>query len=308
MIAQVIIAVIQELLNWRFAGALSVLLLGGLGARVPTSTTACSASRTLSGGDAGAASRRRPPGPARAARRGARRARSSPRSAGCRDRLARLWERLVPVRARPAASAGSRAASCGPSSLLIIGFLCLPSLLRHPGLVHRRQLHRVPAAGASRCAGIRPIFDSPAWVGATIRSFVVGARDRRSSPPCSAPARPSCWCASGCRARRRSSPCCSRRWCCRASSSRSALFYLYARLGLVGTIARPGHRATPILAAPYVVITVMAVLKTYDERLDQAAWSLGASKWRTLVHITLPQIRGGLSPASCSPSSPRSTS
>jgi ABC-type spermidine/putrescine transport system permease subunit II len=38
----------------------------------------------------------------------------------------------------------------------------------------------------------------------------------------------------------------------------------------------------------------MAVLKTYDERLDQAAWSLGASKWRTLVHITLPQIRGGL--------------
>ena len=45
---------------------------------------------------------------------------------------------------------------------------------------------------------------------------------------------------------------------------------------------------------PYVVITVMAVLKTYDERLDQAAWSLGASRWRTLVHITLPQIRGGI--------------
>jgi putative spermidine/putrescine transport system permease protein len=49
-----------------------------------------------------------------------------------------------------------------------------------------------------------------------------------------------------------------------------------------------------VLAVPYVVITVMAVLKTYDERLDQAAWSLGASKWRTFVRITLPQIRGGV--------------
>jgi ABC-type spermidine/putrescine transport system permease subunit II len=72
-----------------------------------------------------------------------------------------------------------------------------------------------------------------------------------------------------------------------------ALFYFYARINLVGTFAGLvlGHT---ILAAPYVVITVMAVLKTYDERLDQAAWSLGASKWRTLYHITLPQIRGGV--------------
>jgi putative spermidine/putrescine transport system permease protein len=72
-----------------------------------------------------------------------------------------------------------------------------------------------------------------------------------------------------------------------------ALFYLYARIGLVGTIAGLvlGHT---ILAVPYVVITVMAVLKTYDERLDHAAWSLGASKFQTLLRITLPQIRGGV--------------
>jgi putative spermidine/putrescine transport system permease protein len=71
------------------------------------------------------------------------------------------------------------------------------------------------------------------------------------------------------------------------------LFYLYARIGLVGTMLGLvlGHT---ILAVPYVVITVMAVLRIYDERLDQAAWSLGASKWRTLYHITLPQIRGGI--------------
>jgi putative spermidine/putrescine transport system permease protein len=71
------------------------------------------------------------------------------------------------------------------------------------------------------------------------------------------------------------------------------LFYLFARIGLVGTVLGLviGHT---VLAVPYVVITVMAVLKTYDERLDHAAWSLGASKWSTLIHITLPQIRGGL--------------
>lgn len=72
-----------------------------------------------------------------------------------------------------------------------------------------------------------------------------------------------------------------------------ALFYLFARIDIVGTLLGLvlGHT---ILAVPYVVITVMAILKTYDERLDQAAWSLGANKWRALCHITLPQIRGGL--------------
>jgi putative spermidine/putrescine transport system permease protein len=72
-----------------------------------------------------------------------------------------------------------------------------------------------------------------------------------------------------------------------------ALFYLYAQLGLVGSIAGLviGHT---ILAVPYVVITVMAVLKTYDERLDHAAWTLGANKWQALWRITLPQIKGGL--------------
>ena len=72
-----------------------------------------------------------------------------------------------------------------------------------------------------------------------------------------------------------------------------ALFYLYARVGLVGTALGLvlGHT---VLAIPFVVITVMAVLKTYDDRLDQAASSLGAGPLRTLRHVTLPLIRTGL--------------
>jgi putative spermidine/putrescine transport system permease protein len=71
------------------------------------------------------------------------------------------------------------------------------------------------------------------------------------------------------------------------------LYVVYARVGLVGTSLGLvlGHT---VLAVPYVVITMMAVLKTYDERLDQAAASLGAPPWRTLVHVTFPLIRGGM--------------
>ena len=72
-----------------------------------------------------------------------------------------------------------------------------------------------------------------------------------------------------------------------------AIFYLYARIGLVGTSLGLvlGHT---VLAVPFVVVTVMAVLKNYDERLDQAAATLGASKARTLWHITFPLIQPGL--------------
>ena len=60
-----------------------------------------------------------------------------------------------------------------------------------------------------------------------------------------------------------------------AHRRRGRVLHLYARIGLVGTSLGLvlGHT---VLAVPYVVITMMAVLKTYDERLDQAAASLGA--------------------------------
>jgi putative spermidine/putrescine transport system permease protein len=72
-----------------------------------------------------------------------------------------------------------------------------------------------------------------------------------------------------------------------------ALFYFYARLGLIGSPLGLvlGHT---VLALPYVVITVMAVLKNYDQSLDQAAASLGASPLHVLWHITVPLIRSGL--------------
>jgi ABC-type spermidine/putrescine transport system permease subunit II len=68
-----------------------------------------------------------------------------------------------------------------------------------------------------------------------------------------------------------------------------ALFYLYAQVGLVGTMIGLvlGHT---VISVPFVVVTIMAVLKNYDERLDQAAWSLGANQLKIFRYITLPLI------------------
>ncbi len=68
------------------------------------------------------------------------------------------------------------------------------------------------------------------------------------------------------------------------------VFFLYARLGMVNTI--PGLvMAHSMLAIPLVVIVIAAGLKSYDMNQELVARSLGASRARAFVTITLPQIR-----------------
>ncbi|MFT4267282.1 MAG: ABC transporter permease, partial [Xenophilus sp.] len=71
------------------------------------------------------------------------------------------------------------------------------------------------------------------------------------------------------------------------------MFYFFARVGLVGTSIglMLGHT---VVAVPYVVMTMMAVLRNYDTRLDLAAQSLGASPMATLRHVTFPILAAGL--------------
>jgi putative spermidine/putrescine transport system permease protein len=72
-----------------------------------------------------------------------------------------------------------------------------------------------------------------------------------------------------------------------------ALFYLYAQIGLVGS-SFGLVLSHVVLAVPYVVVTMMAVLKSHDERLEQAAGTLGAKPWQAIRRITIPLIRPGL--------------
>ncbi len=71
------------------------------------------------------------------------------------------------------------------------------------------------------------------------------------------------------------------------------LFYMFARIGLVGTALGLilGHT---VVAVPYVVMTMMAVLRNYDTRLDLAAQSLGARPFATLRYVTFPILGAGM--------------
>ncbi|HTS93973.1 MAG TPA: ABC transporter permease [Stellaceae bacterium] len=72
-----------------------------------------------------------------------------------------------------------------------------------------------------------------------------------------------------------------------------SMYGVFARLGLVGTY--PGMvLAHTVLALPFVLVNVVAVLQRMDWRLEQAARSLGASAARAFFEVTLPMIRPGL--------------
>jgi spermidine/putrescine ABC transporter ATP-binding subunit len=71
-------------------------------------------------------------------------------------------------------------------------------------------------------------------------------------------------------------------------------FYsLFARLGLIGSLVAL-ILAHVVLATPYVVINVEAVMRTFDRRLEWAARMLGATAWQAFWRVTLPLTRVGV--------------
>lgn len=52
--------------------------------------------------------------------------------------------------------------------------------------------------------------------------------------------------------------------------------------------------ATVFVTLPFVVREVVPVLKAFGEEQEEAAYTLGASPWRTFRQVTLPSIRWGL--------------
>lgn len=68
------------------------------------------------------------------------------------------------------------------------------------------------------------------------------------------------------------------------------IFFLYIRLGLVNTM--PGIvLAHTMLALPFVVVTCLSGLRSFDHNQSNAAQSLGAHPVRAFLEVTLPQIR-----------------
>jgi molybdate transport system permease protein len=85
-----------------------------------------------------------------------------------------------------------------------------------------------------------------------------------------------------------------------------ALFFALGRRGLVGQyldrwfdVRLPFTTAGVVIAQtfvamPFLVITVEAALRQLDQRVEDAARTLGASRWYTFRRVTLPAVRPAL--------------
>jgi len=72
-----------------------------------------------------------------------------------------------------------------------------------------------------------------------------------------------------------------------------AMYGLLARANLIGTI--PGLVvAHTVLALPFVVINVAAIMRKVDHRIEQAARSLGATPLKAFRLVVLPQLMPGV--------------
>ena len=282
MLPQIIIQQVQELLNWPFAGALAVLMVVTVLAVFAVFDRAVGlsslAGMARTGGD-------RPPGPLARAGNAA-----LAMLGGASDGAGAVLARPFRARADRAGWPWGRWALMA-AGLLALGFLAVPSFLMVPVSFTAGSVLEWPPRFFS-FRWYDAFLSSPVWLGATLRSFEVALLTAVLSMLIGTPAAVGLL-----RGLRRGNAAALGLLLSPLIVPRIivavALFYLYARLNLIGTVTGLvlGHT---VLAIPYVVVTVMAVLKTYDPRYDAAAGSLGANRLRTLWHVTLPLLRAGL--------------
>jgi putative spermidine/putrescine transport system permease protein len=267
MLGQVIIQQIQAQQNWQFGGALSAMLVASalLVCLVYDRVFGLS---TMSGGGGHAAR-----GGNRVLRRAGMRLLAG--AANFFDLFAGLrlgW--LLPVYA-----------------WVLIAVLLLPILAFIPMAFTSSNFLSFPPPGYS-LRWLGEYFGSAVWVAATLRSFGIGFASACLTLLIAAPA------ALG---------------VARSSSAWAGtvfmlflapivvpsivmavgLFYLFAQIGLVATDLgiTIGHTVTGI---PLGFVILLAVLRSHDWRLNQAAATLGANRAQVFFRVTAPLIKGGL--------------
>lgn len=286
MISQVIISTLLELMNWRFAGALALVLL--VAAMLVFYLYDCLLGVATLSGEGGSTAAGKP---------------------GAVSRLGTIFSiRIIAILGNASDAIGAALAKLSgadPSrprksiprvllviiATLVLAFMLVPTFFVVPVSFTAGSFMSLPPQGLS-LRWYHVYLDSPTWWSATTRSLSVATTTALLSTILGAGA-------AFVLARQRVpgrvaimslilAPLILPR-----IITAVALFYLFARLGLVGTQLGLvlGHTA---LAVPAVVVTVLAVMRSYDVRQDQAAWSLGANRWKAFYYITLPQIRPGL--------------
>lgn len=278
MITQLVIQQVLELVNWPFAAIICLLLLVTALAIFTVFDRVVGLS-ALSGEVRGAADT----GVLRRLTRAGTEA-----SGAIGDLCAAVAERI----GRPPPPVGRpRSRFTTAMAVVVVGFLVAPLALLVPISFTGKEFLSWPPSDLG-LGWYREVLSSPVWLAAAARSFLIAAA---TALICMVVAIPAAFAFLRLSGRSASaafalmiSPLLVPRMVIAVS-----LFYVYARLGLVGTLTGLviGHA---VIALPYFFIAVIAVLKTHDRRLDLAAASLGASPWRTARHVTLPLIAGGI--------------
>src|SRR6185295_11511652 len=278
MITQLIIEQVQQLMNWGFAGSISVLMLVVVLAVFALYDRLLGLS-TMTGDSGAGRPRRGAPGPMH---------RLGDALLGA---LGAASDRLIALlpRRRGGGDPGSSMA-LRLVALLVLLFLSVPALLMIPLSFGKSGLNWPPSGFTLQ--HYQNLAASPLWMSAALRSLGIGFVAAILAMLIGTPA-------ALLLARRQIrgkslllafvlSPIIVPRMIIAVG-----LFYLFARVGLVGTSIglSIGHT---VIAVPYVVMTMMAVLRNYDTRLDLAAQSLGATPWQTLRHVTFPILGAGL--------------
>ena len=279
VITQLIIEQVQQTMNWGFAGAISVLLLIVVLAvfavydKVLGLSTMTGASSDRNKPAAGDGLLRRI-GDALLGLLGT-----------ATDKLLALLPRSR-REARPGLSIPMRS-----FVLLVLFFLSVPALLMIPLSFADKSGLNWPPVGFS-LKHYQNLFASPLWMQAALRSLVVGLG---AAVFAMLVGTPTAFLLVRSKLRGKSlllafvlSPIIIPRIIIAVG-----MFYFFSKVGLVGTSfgLMLGHT---VIAAPYVVMTMMAVLRNYDTRLDLAAQSLGARPWQTLRYVTFPILAAGL--------------
>ena len=284
MITQLLIAAVQTLLNWQLAGALSLALLLATGVVFFVYDRLLGLS-TLSGELSRKPSTRQ---------HGSRLHNAGTLILAAAGRFfslgPELMERLVGIPRSNRGAAISRLA-LWTGSVAVIAFLILPSLIVVPVALNSGEFLEFPPRGLS-LRWFEAYLASDTWLSATYRSFLVATTTGILSTILGAAA---AFVLVFANVVGRSTilfllllPMIVPRMIFAVG-----LFKLYSVFGLVGSLfgIALGHTA---IALPYVVVTMLALFKTYDVRLDYAAWTLGANRLQSLGRVMLPQLYDGL--------------
>ena len=280
MIAQIIIVQVEQTLNWGFAGAISVFLLIVVGAvfAVYDRVLGLSSITGTVADDRGPRARSRW---------------AVALSEGVLNVLAKTSDWLASLLPRRRRSRREPGQSRGLLMIVltILAFLSLPTVLMIPLSFAGSSGLNWPPRGFS-LQWYQQVLESPLWMQALTRSLIVGIGSGLLAMFIGTLA---AFLLVRAKMRGKSlmlafvlSPIIVPRMIIAVG-----MFYMFSRVGLAGTTLglTLGHT---VIAVPYVVMTMMAVLRNYDTRLDLAAQSLGARPTQVLRHVTFPILIAGL--------------